>query len=76
VSWIYLTVSKTIRDMAFHRCATALSAWNAVRGLFLNNASQRTVYALQDFHTLQQGDLVDTKSASRAKHTASRTKLA
>jgi hypothetical protein len=57
VSWIYLTVSKTIRDMVFHRRATALSAWQAVRGLFLNNASQRTVYALQDFHNLQQGDL-------------------
>jgi hypothetical protein len=57
VSWIYLTVSKTIRDMVFHRRATAFSAWNAVRGLFLNNASQRAVYALQDFHTLQQGDL-------------------
>jgi hypothetical protein len=57
VAWIYLTVSKTIRDMVFHRCATAFSAWNAVRGLFLNNASQRVVYALQDFHSLQQGDL-------------------
>jgi hypothetical protein len=43
--------------MAFHRRATAFSAWNAVRGLFLNNASQRAVYALQDFHCLQQGDL-------------------
>jgi uncharacterized protein YrrD len=32
-----------IRDMVFHRRATALSAWQAVRGLFLNNASQRTV---------------------------------
>jgi hypothetical protein len=57
VSWIYLTVSKTIRDMVFHRRATAFSAWNAVRGLFLDNASQRAVYALQDFHSLQQGDL-------------------
>jgi hypothetical protein len=57
VSWIYLTVSKTIRDMVFQRRATAFSAWNAVRGLFLNNATQRAVYALQDFHSLQQGDL-------------------
>jgi hypothetical protein len=57
VSWIYLTVSKTIRDMVFRRGATAFSTWNSVRGLFLSNATQRAVYALQDFHSLQQGDL-------------------
>lgn len=57
VAWIYLTVSKTIRDMVFHRRATTFSAWNAVRGLFLNNTSQRVVYTLQGFHSLQQGDL-------------------
>jgi hypothetical protein len=57
VSWIYLTVSKTIRDMVFNRRATAFSAWNAVRDLFLNNASRRAMYALQDFHCLQQGDI-------------------
>jgi hypothetical protein len=50
-------VSKTIRDMVFHRRATAFSAWNAVCGLFLSNSTQRAVYALQDFHSLQQGDL-------------------
>jgi hypothetical protein len=56
-SWIYLTVSKTICNMVFHRRTTAFSALNAVCGLFLNNATQRTVYALQDFHSLQQRDL-------------------
>jgi hypothetical protein len=29
VTWIYLTVSKMIRDMVFHRRATTFSAWNA-----------------------------------------------
>jgi hypothetical protein len=52
VSWIYLTVSKTIRDMVFQRRATAYSALDAVRGLFLNNTTQRVVYDLQDFHSL------------------------
>jgi hypothetical protein len=37
--------------------ATAFSVWLAVRGLFLNNALQRAVYVLQDFHNLQQGVL-------------------
>jgi hypothetical protein len=57
VSWIYLTVSKTIHDMVFQRRATTFSVWHTVRGLFLNNATQRAVYALQDFHSLKQGDL-------------------
>jgi hypothetical protein len=70
VAWIYLTVSKTIRDMVFHRRATAYSAWNAVRGLFLNNASQRAVYALQDFHSLQQGDDSVHDYCCRLKHLA------
>jgi hypothetical protein len=39
VSWIYLTVSKTIRDMVFTRRATTFSAWQAVRDLFLNNTT-------------------------------------
>jgi hypothetical protein len=46
-------VSKTIRDMVFTRRATAFSAWQAVRGLFLNNVTHHAVYALQDFHSLQ-----------------------
>jgi hypothetical protein len=44
--WIYLSISKTILDMVFHRRATAFSAWQAVHSLFLNNASQRAMYAL------------------------------
>jgi hypothetical protein len=57
VSWIYLTVSKDIRDMVFQRRTTAYALWMAVRGLFLNNATYRAVYALQDFHRLYQGEL-------------------
>jgi hypothetical protein len=50
-------VSKTIRDMVFQRRTTAFASWHSVRSLFLNNAMQHAVYALQDFHNLQQGDL-------------------
>jgi hypothetical protein len=70
VSWIYLTVSKTTRNMVFHHYATTFSTWNAVHGLFLNNATQRTVYAIQDFHSLQQGDLSVGEFCCRLKQLA------
>jgi hypothetical protein len=70
VSSIYLTVSNMIRDMVFQRRATAYFAWHAVCGLFLNNATQRAIYALQDFHSLQQGDLSVGESCCRLKRLA------
>lgn len=63
-------MSKTIRDMVFQRRMTTFAAWHIVRSLFLNNATQRAVYALQDFHNLQQGDLSVGDNCCRLKRLA------
>jgi hypothetical protein len=52
VSWIYLTVSKDIRDMVFQHYTTAHSLWLSIHSLFRNNTTQHAIYALQDFHSL------------------------
>jgi hypothetical protein len=44
--------SKPIRDMVYTCHATAFTAWNNVHGLFLNNVTQRAIYA-QELHSLQ-----------------------
>jgi hypothetical protein len=46
-----LTIAPHRRDMVYSRRATAFTAWNSVHGLFLNNATQRAVYALQELHS-------------------------
>jgi hypothetical protein len=44
-------------QMVFLRKPAALALWSKIKGLFLDNANQRVVYTLQDFHSLFQGDL-------------------
>ncbi|KAF8669207.1 hypothetical protein HU200_051537 [Digitaria exilis] len=61
VSWLYNTVSKGIMDTVFQPRRTAFSLWMAIRNLFLDNAMHRAVYALQEFHSLFQGDMSVTE---------------
>jgi hypothetical protein len=44
-------------QMVFLHKPAALALWSKIKGLFLDNANQRVVYTLQDFHSLFQGDL-------------------
>jgi hypothetical protein len=46
---------------------TAYTLWMAIRGLFLDNAMQRAIYALQEFHNLFQGDMTITAYFGRLK---------
>jgi hypothetical protein len=43
--------------MVFIRQSLTYALWRALQGLFLDNADQRAVYALQEFHRLFQGDM-------------------
>jgi hypothetical protein len=57
VSWLYNSVSPQIMKMLFLRKPTAHVLWTSLQGLFLDNADQRAVHALQEFHALFQADL-------------------
>lgn len=46
---------------------TTYVLWYAIRGRFLDNADQCAVFALQEFHSLYQGDLSITDYCSRLK---------
>jgi hypothetical protein len=43
--------------MLFFRKPMAHALWTSLQGLFLDNADQRAVHALQEFHALFQADL-------------------
>lgn len=49
---------------------TAHLIWSAIHGLFLGNADQRAIYALQEFHSMYQGDLSITSYFRRLKDLA------
>jgi hypothetical protein len=49
---------------------TASTLWMAIRGLFLDNAMQRTIYVLQELHNLFQGDMTITAYFGRLKQLA------
>ncbi|KAL6647998.1 hypothetical protein ACP70R_012222 [Stipagrostis hirtigluma subsp. patula] len=67
ISWLYATVSKDIRDMVMKPGHTALTLWTAIRNLFLDNAMHRAVYALQEFHSLYQGNMSIHEYCERLK---------
>jgi hypothetical protein len=47
---------------------TAYVIWCAIHGLFLDNADQHAAYALQEFHSLFQGELSINDYFTRLKH--------
>jgi hypothetical protein len=53
--------------MVFIRQSSTYALWRALQGLFLDNADQRAVYALQEFHRLFQGDMSITDYFGRLK---------
>jgi hypothetical protein len=67
VSWLYSTVTKGIMDTVFQPRRTVFSLWTAICNLFLDNAMHRAVYALQEFHSLFQGDMTINDYCSRLK---------
>ncbi|XP_062208904.1 uncharacterized protein LOC133910571 [Phragmites australis] len=67
VSWLYTSVSKGVMDAVVHPHPTAFSLWTAIRGLFRDNAMQRAVYALQEFHSLYQGEMSVNAYCTRLK---------
>ncbi|XP_062213834.1 uncharacterized protein LOC133914863 [Phragmites australis] len=67
VSWLYTSVSKAVMDVMVHPSPTAFSLWTAIRGLFRDNSMQRAVYALQEFHSLYQGDMTITEYFTKLK---------
>lgn len=70
MSWLYTTgTSELIKTIVIER-PMAYMIWSAICGLFLDNADQRTVYALQEFHSLFQSDLTITTYFSRLKQLA------
>jgi hypothetical protein len=48
--------------------STAYIIWQAILGLFLDNADQHIVYALHDFHGMYQGELSVHDYFSCLKH--------
>lgn len=49
--------TQQIMKMMYQHKLSVHALWSAIRGLFLDNADQRAIYALQEYHTLFQGDL-------------------
>ncbi|XP_021321579.1 uncharacterized protein LOC8080606 [Sorghum bicolor] len=70
VSWLYSTVSKEIWNDVYRPNNTALAAWTAITGQFLDNSLQQAVYLQQEFHSLFQGDLSVGEYCGRLKRLA------
>jgi hypothetical protein len=51
------SITNNLMKMIVVARPTTFLIWSADRGLFLDNADQRVVYALQEFHSLFQGEL-------------------
>jgi hypothetical protein len=70
ISWLYNSISSELMAMIQVPEPTASTLWMAIRGLFLDNAMQRTIYVLQEFHNLFQGDMTITAYFGRLKQLA------
>jgi hypothetical protein len=57
ISWLYNSMTPGLMQMVQVPQPTAYLIWREIHGLFLDNADQRTIYTLQEFHGLFQGDL-------------------
>jgi hypothetical protein len=60
ISWLYNSISSELMAMIQVPEPTAYTLWMAIRGLFIDNAMQRAIYMLQEFHNLFQGDMTIT----------------
>ncbi|XP_062213651.1 uncharacterized protein LOC133914593 [Phragmites australis] len=67
VSWLYTSVSKAVMDTVVHPHLMAYSLWTAIHGLFRDNAMKHAVYALQEFHSLYQGEMTINACFTRLK---------
>ncbi|XP_034569873.1 uncharacterized protein [Setaria viridis] len=67
VSWLYATVTKGIMDTIFQPRCTAFSLWMAIHNLLLDNAMHHALYALQEFHSLFQGDMFVNEYCGRLR---------
>jgi hypothetical protein len=70
VSSLYNSISPQIMKMVFLSKPRAHALWMSLQGLFLDNADQRAMHALQEFHGLFQADLSITDYFDRLKQLA------
>jgi hypothetical protein len=57
LSWLYISITKDVRDIVHTPKATAYTIWNAIHDQFHDNELHRAVNLEAEYRNLVQGDM-------------------
>jgi len=70
LSWLYISITKDVRDIVRAPKATSYRVWTAIHEQFRDNEFHRAVYLEAEFRNLVQGDMDITQYTGRLKQLA------